>query len=325
MTKLSAVPNDAEYQTVPYDSQSLFNVSLKDPLFGFSNSHEFIPDLDPDYYFDPLTTKTILLGLQHNKRVLVHGPHGTGKSTHIEQIAARLNWPCVRINLDGHLTRTDLIGRDAIILQDGKQVTTFKEGILPFALQNPFILVLDEYDAGRPEVMFVIQRLLENEGKLTLTEKNKVIRPHPYFRIFATSNTVGTGDMSGLYQGTQYVNQGQMDRWSLTASLGFMPPQKEADIILAKAPHLKNEQGREIIKNIVNLAGMIRAAFEADDIMNIISLRALINWAQNIALYDDVATAFRMSYLNRVDPSDRVKIAEFYQRCFAEDLPEALF
>lgn len=325
MSSIHTLQNNIPAEQVSYDSEALFNIALKNPLMGFSDKHEFVPEIDKDYLFDPLTTKTILLGLQHNKRVLVHGPHGTGKSTHIEQIAARLNWPCMRINLDGHLTRTDLVGRDAIVLQDGQQITTFKEGILPFALQKPFILVLDEYDAGRPEVMFVIQRLLENEGKLTLAEKNKVIHPHPHFRIFATSNTVGTGDITGLYHGTQHINQGQMDRWSLTVSLDYMPPEKEADIILAKAQHLNNKEGHETIKNMVNLAGMIRAAFHADEIMNIISLRALINWAENIALYDDIAVAFRMSYLNRIDPSDRIKIAEFYQRCFAEDLPESLF
>ncbi|MEM6602919.1 MAG: AAA family ATPase [Pseudomonadota bacterium] len=301
-------------------AKEIFGVDLSSSVPAFKNKTAFVPDIDKDYDFDPLTTRSILLGVQHNKRVLIHGPHGTGKSTHIEQVAARLNWPCLRINLDGHLTRSDLIGRDAITLQDGQQVTSFKDGLLTYAIKRPFILVLDEYDAGRPEVMFVIQRLLEDEGKLTIVEKNEIVKPHPFFRIFATSNTIGMGDLTGLYHGTQYINQGQMDRWSLTVSLDYLPPEKEAHIILSKTPELNTKEGIETIKQIVNLASMIRSAFKADEIMNVISLRALINWAQNIVLYDDIALAFCVSYLNRQDQTDQDKIKEFYQRCFGEDI-----
>lgn len=295
-------------------------LDLEGDFFGFTDANENVPLIDEHYSFDPMITKIILLSLKYNKRTLIHGPHGTGKSTHIEQVAARLNWGCVRINLDGHLSRIDLIGRDAIVIKEGMQVTEFKEGLLPFVMQRPMILILDEYDAGRPEIMFVIQRLLEENGKLTLTEQNKVITPHPDFRIFATSNTIGTGDMTGLYHGTHHINQGQMDRWSLTAHLGYLTPEKEAEIILSKAPHLKNKEGKQTIKNMVNLAGLIRHAFASDEISNLISLRALINWSQNIELFKDIETAFKLSYFNRCDETDREKIAEFYQRCFGVEV-----
>lgn len=301
-------------------AEKIFGVKFNAPIPAFSRANDYVPESDPDYFFDPDTTRAILAGFAYNKRVFIHGFHGTGKSTHIEQVAARLNWSCVRLNLDSQIGRSDLVGRDAIILRDGKQVTEFKEGILPWAMRRPCALVFDEYDAGRPDIMFVIQRLLEEGGKLTLPDGARQITPHPYFRIFATANTVGSGDATGLYHGTQQINQGQMDRWSLTVSLNYIPPEREAAIILAKTPHYNYPEGRELIKNMVNLAGLIRAAFKRDEIGTIISPRTLIAWAENALIFDDVALAFRLSFLNRCDESDHVKIAEFYQRCFGEDL-----
>lgn len=303
-----------------YNAKDLFKVDFDEPILGFKEPSIGVPDIDENYHFDATVTKALLVGLVHNKRVLVHGVHGTGKSTHIEQICARLNIPCMRINLDGQITRADLIGRDAITLHNGQQVTEFREGIMPYALRRPCVLVLDEYDAGRPEVMFVIQRLLEDNGKLTLLEKSEIITPHSGFRIFATANTIGFGDNSGLYHGTRVLNQGQMDRWSLTVKMSFLPPEVEASIILAKVPQLNTDTGKNTIKQMVNLATMIRTAFINDEITSLISPRAVLAWAQNSVIFKNTEVAFKLSFLNRTDELDYDKISEFYQRCFGTEL-----
>jgi cobaltochelatase CobS len=304
------------------------NISVRD-LFGidvdmmcpaFSEADERVPDLDPSYVFDGDTTLAILAGFAHNRRVMVQGYHGTGKSTHIEQVAARLKWPCIRINLDAHISRIDLIGRDAIVLRDGQQVTEFREGLLPWALQTPTALVFDEYDAGRPDVMFVIQRVLETEGKLTLLDQNRVIRPNPFFRMFATANTVGLGDTSGLYHGTQAINQGQMDRWNIVVGLNYLPAQVEAKIVLSK------ESGTDeaAVTNMVKVADMTRQGFMNGDISTVMSPRTVITWAQNTAIFKDVGFAFRLSFLNKCDEAERALVAEYYQRVFGQDLPESV-
>ncbi|MGD2131522.1 MAG: cobaltochelatase subunit CobS [Maricaulaceae bacterium] len=291
---------------------------------AFSKPSEHTPDVDEAYRFDPPTTKAILAGFAHNRRVMVQGYHGTGKSTHIEQVAARLNWPLVRVNLDSHVSRIDLVGKDAIVLKDGMQVTEFREGILPWAIQNPVALVFDEYDAGRPDVMFVIQRVLEAQGRLTLLDQSKVIRPHPYFRLFSTTNTVGLGDVTGLYHGTQQINQGQMDRWSIVATLNYLDHDAETEIIIAKAPTYDNKKGRETISAMVRVADMTRNAFMNGDISTVMSPRTVITWAENAEIFDgDIGQAFRLTYLNKCDELERPVIAEFYQRAFGEDLPEA--
>ncbi|MEY3136766.1 MAG: hypothetical protein RL580_498, partial [Pseudomonadota bacterium] len=282
---------------------------------------EYVPDIDPAYHFDPETTLAILAGFAHDRRVMVQGYHGTGKSTHIEQVAARLNWPLVRINLDGHVSRIDLIGRDAIVLQEGRQITEFREGLLPWALQRPVALLFDEYDAGRPDVMFVIQRVLEASGKLTLLDQNRVITPHRYFRLFATSNTIGLGDASGLYHGTQQVNQGQMDRWSIVAMLNYLQHEVEVNIVAGKVQGYADEAGQRTIKAMVRVADMTRNAFMNGDISTVMSPRTVITWAQNALIFRDVALAFRVSFLNRCDELERPTIAEFYQRAFGVELP----
>ncbi len=306
-------------------------VSVKQ-LFGFdsnlevpaySKSSEHVPDLDPDYLFNRETTIAILAGFAYNRRVMVTGYHGTGKSTHIEQVAARLNWPCIRINLDSHISRIDLIGKDAIVLQDGKQVTEFREGILPFAYQHNVALVFDEYDAGRPDVMFVIQRILESSGKLTLLDQSRVIRPHAAFRLFATANTIGLGDTTGLYHGTQQINQAQMDRWSIITALNYLPHAQEVGIVAAKSKHFDNEKGRKIISNMVRVADLTRNAFMQGDLSTVMSPRTVITWAQNAEIFDDVGFAFRVTFLNKCDELERSVVAEFYQRCFGEELPES--
>ena len=291
---------------------------LQVPAFSVAGDH--VPDIDPAYQFDHDTTLAILAGFAHNRRVMVQGYHGTGKSTHIEQVAARLNWPCIRINLDSHISRIDLIGKDAIVLRDGKQVTEYREGILPWALQHACALVFDEYDAGRPDVMFVIQRVLEVEGKLTLLDQNRVIRPHAAFRLFATANTVGLGDTTGLYHGTQQINQGQMDRWNIVATLNYLPEADEAAIILAKVPSFDHEQGRKDIRAMVALANLTRQGFINGDISTVMSPRTVITWAENAQIFGDLATAFRLSFLNKCDEAERPAIAEFYQRCFGVEL-----
>ncbi len=292
------------------------------PAYSVANEH--VPDEDPDYLFNRDVTLAILAGFKHNRRVMIQGYHGTGKSTHVEQVAARLNWPCIRINLDSHVSRIDLIGKDAIVLQDGKQVTEFREGILPYCLQSNTALVFDEYDAGRPDVMFVIQRVLEVSGKLTLLDQTKVIRPHPAFRLFATTNTIGLGDTSGLYHGTQQINQGQMDRWSIVTTLNYLPHDDEAQIILSKVKSFdKNDAKRKIVSNMVNVADMTRNAFMNGDISTVMSPRTVMTWAENTEIFSDVGFAFRVTFLNKCDELERPLVAEFYQRTFGEDLPES--
>jgi cobaltochelatase CobS len=290
---------------------------------AFSKANEHVPNLDEAYRFDRDTTLAILAGFAHNRRVMIQGYHGTGKSTHIEQVAARLNWPCLRVNLDSHISRIDLIGKDAIVLKDGKQVTSFREGILPWALQNPTALVFDEYDAGRADVMFVIQRVLEVEGKLTLLDQNRVIVPHPAFRLFSTSNTVGLGDTTGLYHGTQQINQGQMDRWSIVATLNYLPHDAEVDIVLAKASDYDTEAGRKTISAMVALADLTRSGFMAGDISTVMSPRTVITWAENAKIFGDIGFAFRLTFLNKCDEVERATVAEYYQRCFGSELPES--
>jgi len=289
---------------------------------AFSEGDEHVPDADSTYRFDHDTTLAILAGFAYNRRVLVQGYHGTGKSTHIEQVAARLNWPCIRINLDSHISRIDLVGKDAIVLRDGQQVTEFREGLLPWALQNPTALVFDEYDAGRPDVMFVIQRVLEVEGKLTLLDQNKVIHPHPAFRLFATANTVGLGDTTGLYHGTQQINQGQMDRWNIVATLNYLPSEEEKNIILQKLPQYDSEAGRKTVQAMVNCADLTRGGFINGDISTVMSPRTVMTWAENAAIFNDVGFAFRLSFLNKCDELERPVVAEYYQRCFGTELPE---
>jgi len=290
---------------------------------AFSQPTDLVPDRDDAYQFDHQTTMAILAGFAHNRRVMIQGYHGTGKSTHIEQVAARLNWPCVRVNLDSHVSRIDLIGKDAIVIRDGQQVTEFREGILPWALQHPCALVFDEYDAGRPDVMFVIQRVLEVEGRMTLLDQNRVIRPHSAFRLFATTNTIGLGDTTGLYHGTQQINQGQMDRWSIVTTLNYLPHDDEVRIVLSKVQDWDNDESRRIIASMVSVADLTRAGFINGDISTVMSPRTVITWAENARIFNDVAFAFRVSFLNRCDEIERPLVAEYYQRCFGEELPES--
>lgn len=287
----------------------------------FSNTGDHVPERDESYLFDPPTTLAILAGFTHNRRVLIQGNHGTGKTTHIEQVAARLNWPCLRINLDSHITRMDLIGKEGIVIENGNQVTRFQPGILTWALRNPVALVFDEYDAGRPDVMFVIQRVLEKEGKLTLLDQNSVIQPHPAFRLFATANTVGLGDATGLYHGTQPLNQGQLDRWNIVAVLNYLKPDQEKAILLARCPELGTPEGRDTAETMVLLANLIRQGFVQGDLSTVISPRTLITWAENTRIFNDKALAFQLSFYNRCDETEQPLVAEYYQRCFAEELP----
>lgn len=297
-----------------------FGIDIDMTVPAFSVADERVPDADDNYVFDPDTTLAILAGFAFNRRVMVQGYHGTGKSTHIEQVAARLKWPCVRNNLDAHISRIDLIGRDAIVLRDGMQVTEFREGLLPWALQTPTALVFDEYDAGRPDVMFVIQRVLETEGKLTLLDQNRVIRPNPWFRLFATANTVGLGDTSGLYHGTQAINQGQMDRWNLVVALNYLPAETEVEVVTKKVPGLDPQ----VIASMVRVADLTRKGFVGGDISTVMSPRTVISWAQNSQIFNDVGFAFRLSFLNKCDEAERVLVAEYYQRVFGKDLPESV-
>jgi len=301
-----------------------FGIDSDMEVDAFSKKTDYVPDIDKTYKFDKDTTLAILSGFSFNKRVLVQGYHGTGKSTHIEQIAARLNWPCIRINLDSHVSRIDLIGKDAIVIKDGKQVTEFKEGILPWSIQNPVALVFDEYDAGRPDVMFVIQRVLEAEGNFTLLDKNKVIKQNKYFRLFATSNTVGLGDTTGLYHGTQQINQGQMDRWNIVTTLNYLALEKEMEIILGKNKSLDNNKGKERVANMIKVATLTRKGFMAGDISTVMSPRTVLHWAENSEIFKDVGYAFRVTFLNKCDDVEKNTIAEYYQRCFGEELPESM-
>ena len=300
-----------------------FGFESKMQVSAFSKKNEFVPKIDADYKFDKDTTLAILAGFSFNKRVLIQGYHGTGKSTHIEQVAARLNWPCIRVNLDSHISRIDLIGKDAIVLKDGKQITEFKEGILPWSIQSPIALVFDEYDAGRPDVMFVIQRVLESEGNFTLLDKNKVLEQHDYFRIFATTNTIGLGDTTGLYHGTQQINQGQMDRWNIVSTLNYLPFEKELEIVSAKNKNFNNKEGNELLSNMIKVADLTRKGFINGDISTVMSPRTVLHWAENTAIFKDQGYAFRVTFLNKCDDLEKSIIAEYYQRCFAEDLPES--
>jgi cobaltochelatase CobS len=302
------------------DVRATFGFDCPFPVAGFVDKDEHVPDVDRAYHFDRSTTLAVLAGFALNRRVLLQGYHGTGKTSHIEQVAARLNWPCVRVNLDGHVSRIDLIGKDSIAVRDGKQITEFREGILPWSLRRNIALVLDEYDAGRPDVMFVLQRVLEADGALTLLDQSMVVRPHPFFRLFATANTLGLGDSSGLYHGTQLLNQGQLDRWHVIAALNYLPPDIEASIVLHKAAALDDAEGRETVGRMVALAGLVRDAFAAGDLSTVMSPRTVIVWAENYGIFGDIGRAFRLTFLNRCDETERPLIAELYQRCFDAEL-----
>lgn len=303
--------------------REVFGIDSDMKVPAFSAPNEYVPDLDKAYVFDRETTLAILAGFAFNRRVMVQGYHGTGKSTHIEQVAARLNWACIRVNLDSHISRIDLVGKDAIVLRDGKQITEFREGILPWTLQRPCALVFDEYDAGRPDVMFVIQRVLEVDGKLTLLDQSRVIRPHPYFRLFSTTNTIGLGDTSGLYHGTQQINQGQMDRWNIVTTLNYLPHDMETSIVMSKSPSYQSAEGRKTLSDMVRVADMTRSAFMNGDLSTVMSPRTVLTWAENARIFNDVGFAFRLTFLNKCDELERASVAEFYQRCFGEELPES--
>lgn len=309
----------------------MHNVSVR-TVFGlesdlmvpaFIERDEHVPEIDEVYRFNHDVTLAILAGFARNRRVMVQGLHGTGKSTHIEQIAARLNWPCVRVNLDGHISRLDLVGKDAIVVRDGLQITEFQEGIVPWALQRPVALIFDEYDAGRPDVMFVIQRILEREGSFTLLDQNRVIQPHAGFRLFATSNTIGLGNLNGLYHGTQMLNHAQLDRWNIVATLNYLKPEDEADIVRARVPELDDERGKRLLTAMVGVANLTRKGFEAGDISTLMSPRTVITWAENIQIFGDSQLAFRLSFLNKCEETERATVAEYYQRCFDQDMVES--
>ena len=322
----NATPGIGQAHQVPDVTVSVrqtFGIDVDMEVPAFSEAEEHVPEVDDAYRFDRDTTLAILAGFAFNRRVMIQGYHGTGKSTHIEQVAARLNWPCIRVNLDSHISRIDLVGKDAIVLRDGKQVTEFREGILPWALRNPCALVFDEYDAGRPDVMFVIQRVLEVDGKLTLLDQNQVIKPHPYFRLFSTANTIGLGDTTGLYHGTQQINQGQMDRWSIVATLNYLPHDEEVEIVAAKVPEFATKDGREKLSAMVELADLTRTGFINGDISTVMSPRTVITWAQNANIFKDLGYAFRVTFLNKCDEVERPVVAEYYQRCMGEELPDS--
>tara|TARA_B100000530_G_scaffold335573_1_gene287979 strand:+ start:928 stop:1896 length:969 start_codon:yes stop_codon:yes gene_type:complete len=307
------LPNKPDAKFIVSD---VFGIDSKISVKGFKIKSDWVPEIDKSYVFDKETTLSILAGFEHNRRVMIQGFHGTGKSTHIEQIAARLNWPCVRINLDSHISRIDLLGKDAIKLNDGKQVTEFQEGLLPWSIQNPVALVFDEYDAGRPDVMFVIQRILEVEGKLTLLDQNKIISPHSGFRLFATTNTVGLGDMTGLYHGTQQINQGQLDRWHILSTLNYLDPKQEYNVVSSKLSNFKGAKNQEIIKNMIKLANLTRSGFANGDISTLMSPRTVISWCQNFKIFKDLSISFKLSFLNKCDDVEKSIIAEYFQRCF---------
>lgn len=317
------VNKEGKYTTIPdtkMDVRETFGIDIDWKVPAFKEANENVPVIDKTYQFDPDTTMAILAGFTHNRRVMVQGYHGTGKSTHIEQVAARLNWPCVRINMDSHVSRIDLLGKDMIVLQEGKQITRYQEGLLPWAIQNPVALVFDEYDAGRPDVMFVIQRVLEAEGKLTLLDQNVVIRPHPAFRLFATANTVGLGDTTGLYHGTQQVNQAQMDRWNIVAQLNYLEHDKEVDIMVAKVTKMDNKAGREVLDAMVNMAALTRQGFINGDLSTLMSPRTVLSWAENFIIFGDREKSFRYAFMNKCDEMEWPVIAEYYQRCFGVEL-----
>lgn len=305
------------------DAAKIFGCPVEFEVPAFKQASEHVPDIDSAYRFDPDTTLAILAGFAFNRRVMIQGYHGTGKSTHIEQVAARLNWPCIRVNLDSHISRIDLIGKDAIVLQDGEQITEFREGLLPWSLQHPVALVFDEYDAGRPDVMFVIQRVLEVEGKLTLLDQNKIIKPHAAFRLFSTTNTIGLGDTTGLYHGTQQINQGQMDRWNIVCTLNYLDHAAEVEIVLGKTPYWQNDEGETLLSNMVSVAELTRKGFVNGDVSVVMSPRTVLTWAENAHIFKDVGFAFRLTFLNKCDELERPIVAEYFQRCLGEDLGNA--
>ena len=323
MTNKNMNPSEQNPDT-ELDVRETFDIDVDLKVPAFSNGNDYVPALDSAYKFDKNTTLAILAGFSHNRRVMIQGYHGSGKSTHIEQVASRLNWPCVIVNLDSHISRIDLLGKDAIVLQDGKQITEFKEGILPWALQGPTALVFDEYDAGRPDVMFVIQRVLEVEGKLTLLDQNKVITPHPSFRLFATANTVGLGDTTGLYHGTQQINQGQMDRWHIVSTLNYLDPELELKVILSKIPSMDTKDGIVEATNMISVANLSRQGFANGDISTLMSPRTVISWAENNQIFQDLNKSFEITFLNKCDETEKSIIAEYYQRCFNQELEESI-
>lgn len=304
-------------------AREVFGIDTDLKVPAFSSADEHVPEIDPVYRFNRDVTLALLAGFGQDRRVMVQGLHGTGKSTHVEQVAARLNWPCVRVNLDGHISRLDLVGRDAVVVRDGHQVTEFQEGIVPWALQRPVALIFDEYDAGRPDVMFVIQRILERQGKLTLMDQSRVLHPHPYFRLFATSNTLGLGNLNGLYHGAQRLNHAQIDRWNIVATLNYLPAEEEAAIVLARVPKLSDPAGRHLVTLMIQVAALTRKGFHAGDVSTLMSPRTVISWAENLEIFGDPATAFRLSFLNKCDEAERQVVAEYFQRCFDEDLAES--
>tara|TARA_B100000470_G_scaffold8744_1_gene6104 strand:- start:12 stop:986 length:975 start_codon:yes stop_codon:yes gene_type:complete len=318
MTNLSELTPDIKISV-----NQIFGIDTEMKVDAFSKKNEYVPEVDSNYKFDRDTTLAIISGFAHNKRVLIQGYHGTGKSTHIEQVAARINWPCVRVNLDSHISRIDLIGKDAIVIKNNKQVTEFKEGILPWSIQNPVALVFDEYDAGRPDVMFIIQRVLEKEGNFTLLDQNKILKQNLFFRMFATTNTIGLGDTTGLYQGTQQINQGQMDRWNIVATLNYLKFDKELEIILAKSKSFNTKEGKEIVSNMIKVADLTRKGFVNGDISTVMSPRTVLFWTENSEIFKDIGYAFRVTFLNKCDDLEKTIIAEYYQRCFGDDLPES--
>ena len=318
MTNLSELTPDIKISV-----NQIFGIDTEMKVDAFSKKNEYVPEVDSNYKFDRDTTLAIISGFAHNKRVLIQGYHGTGKSTHIEQVAARINWPCVRVNLDSHISRIDLIGKDAIVIKNNKQVTEFKEGILPWSIQNPVALVFDEYDAGRPDVMFIIQRVLEKEGNFTLLDQNKILKQNLFFRMFATTNTIGLGDTTGLYQGTQQINQGQMDRWNIVATLNYLKFDKELEIILAKSKSFNTKEGKEIVSNMIKVADLTRKGFINGDISTVMSPRTVLFWTENSEIFKDIGYAFRVTFLNKCDDLEKTIIAEYYQRCFGDDLPES--
>jgi cobaltochelatase CobS len=319
----AAVQDVAGMPDMKVSVRQVFGIDSDMEVPAYSEATDHVPDVDQDYWFDRGTTLAILAGFARNRRVIVSGYHGTGKSTHIEQVASRLNWPCVRVNLDSHISRIDLIGKDAIVIKDGQQVTEFRDGILPWAYQHNVALCFDEYDAGRPDVMFVIQRVLESSGRLTLLDQSRVIRPHPAFRLFATANTIGLGDTTGLYHGTQQINQAQMDRWNIVTTLNYLPHDNEVEIVLAKAKHYRTTEGRDIVNKMVRVADLTRNAFMNGDISTVMSPRTVITWAENADIFGgDVGFAFRVTFVNKCDEMERSIVAEFYQRCFGVELPE---
>jgi len=303
--------------------RDIFGIDSDLRVPAFSERDDHVPEVDPVYRFNPDVTLALLAGFMRDRRVMVQGMHGTGKSTHIEQVAARLNWPCVRVNLDGHISRLDLVGRDAVVLRDGQQVTEFQPGIVPWALQRPVALVFDEYDAGRPDVMFVIQRILERDGKFTLLDQNRVIRPHPYFRLFATANTVGLGNLNGLYHGAQRLNHAQIDRWNIVATLNYLPAEEEVAIVLARVPTLRRDGGPALVRQMVAMAELTRQGFATGDLSTLMSPRTVITWAENLDIFGDVAQAFALSFLNKCDETERPIVGEYFQRCFDRELVAA--